>query len=252
MDIHVLTLFPTMFQGPFGQSVIKRAVERGLVQIQIQDIREYAHDRHHTTDDYQYGGGPGMVMKPELVFEAVEYSLSGYSPEVRQDLPVILLSPQGRRFHQGVAEELAGRPGMVLICGHYQGVDERIRENLATDEISIGDFVLTGGELAAMVLVDAVVRLLPGVVGSADSVQGDSITSGLLQHPLYTRPPIYRNLEVPPILLSGDHGAIARWRRQQSLLRTLRQRPDLLDRVELTQEDVAFLRSHGYSASSPA
>ena len=246
MDIHVLTLFPTMFQGPFDQSVIKRAVERGLVQIQIQDIREYAHDRHHTTDDYQYGGGPGMVMKPEPVFEAVEYSLSGYSPEVRQDLPVILLSPQGRRFHQGVAEELAGRPGMVLICGHYQGVDERIREDLATDEISIGDYVLTGGELAAMVLVDAVVRLLPGVVGSADSVQGDSITSGLLQHPLYTRPPLYRDLEVPPILLSGDHAAIARWRRQQALLSTLRKRPDLLVKVDLTQEDLAFLRSHGY------
>ena len=246
MDIHVLTLFPTMFQGPFDQSVIKRAVERGLVQIQIQDIRGYAHDRHHTTDDYQYGGGPGMVMKPEPVFEAVEYSLSGYSPEVRQDLPVILLSPQGRRFHQGVAEELAGRPGMVLICGHYQGVDERIREDLATDEISIGDYVLTGGELAAMVLVDAVVRLLPGVVGSADSVQGDSITSGLLQHPLYTRPPLYRDLEVPPILLSGDHAAIARWRRQQALLSTLRKRPDLLVKVDLTQEDLAFLRSHGY------
>ena len=249
MDIHVLTLFPTMFQGPFGQSVIKRAVEKGLVQIQLQDIREYAHDSHHTTDDYQYGGGPGMVMKPEPVFEAVEYSLSGFSPEVRQDLPVILLSPQGRRFHQGVAEELAGRPGMVLICGHYQGVDERIRENLATDEVSIGDYVLTGGELAAMVLMDAVVRLLPGVVGSVGSVQGDSITSGLLQHPLYTRPPLYRDLEVPPILLSGDHGAIATWRRQQALLRTLHQRPDLLEEVKLTQEDLAFLRSHEYGKS---
>ena len=246
MRIHILTLFPAMFQGPFHQSVIKRAVERGLVQIQIRDIRDHTHDSHHTADDYQYGGGAGMVMKPEPIFEAVEDALAHYSQEARREMPVILLSPQGRLLHQKVAEELARRPGMVLICGHYEGVDERISETLATDEISIADYVLTGGELAAMVLVDAVVRLIPGVVGSAESVQGDSITSGLLQHPLYTRPPVYRDLEVPPVLLSGNHGDIARWRRQQSLLRTLKRRPDLLEVAELTPEDLAFLQSHGY------
>ena len=187
-----------------------------------------------------------MVMKPEPIFEAVEDALAHYSQEARREMPVILLSPQGRLLHQKVAEELARRPGMVLICGHYEGVDERISETLATDEISIADYVLTGGELAAMVLVDAVVRLIPGVVGSAESVQGDSITSGLLQHPLYTRPPVYRDLEVPPVLLSGNHGDIARWRRQQSLLRTLKRRPDLLEVAELTPEDLAFLQSHGY------
>ena len=235
-----------MFQGPFDQSVIKRAVERGLVRIQIRDIRDYTHDSHHTADDYQYGGGPGMVLKPEPVFEAVEEALSGCSQGTRSETPVILLCPQGRLFHMGIAEELAKAPGMALICGHYEGVDERIRENLATDEISIGDYVLTGGELATMVLVDAVVRLIPGVVGSAESVHGDSITSGPLQHPLYTRPPAYRDLEVPPILLSGNHGKIARWRRQQSLLRTLKRRPDLLEAAELTNIDMEFLRSHGY------
>ena len=246
MKVQILTLFPPMFQGPFDQSVIKRAVETGLVQIQIHDIRENTHDSHHTVDDYQYGGGPGMVMKPEPVFEAVEEAMEGYSAEVRADIPIILLSPQGRLLNQTVAEELAGKPAMVLICGHYEGVDERIRENLATDEISIGDYVLTGGELGAMVLVDAVVRLIPGVVGSTESVAGDSITSGLLQHPLYTRPPEYRDLEVPPILVSGNHGEIARWRREQGLLRTLKRRPELLDVYELTREDIEFLRFRGW------
>ena len=246
MEIHILTLFPSMFQGPFSLSVINRAVERGLLGIRVRDIRDHAHDAHHTTDDYQYGGGPGMVMKPEPVFEALEESLSGYAANVRRETPIILLSPQGRPFQQSTAEELAGRSNLVLICGHYEGVDERIRANLATDEISIGDFVLTGGELAAMVVVDAVARLIPGVVGSPESVLGDSITSGLLQHPLYTRPPGFQGLEVPPVLLSGDHGAIAKWRRQQALLRTLNQRPDLLDKAALTPEDLGFLRSHGY------
>jgi len=190
-----------------------------------------------------------MVMKPEPVFEAVEDALSRYSQEEQRQVPIILLSPQGRLLHQKIAEELARKPGMVLICGHYEGVDERIREGLATDEISIGDYVLTGGELAAMVLVDAVVRLIPGVVGSAESVRGDSITSGLLQHPLYTRPPVYRNLEVPPVLLSGNHSEIARWRRQQALLRTLKRRPDLLEMTELTRDDLEFLQSHGYRRS---
>ena len=191
-----------------------------------------------------------MVLKPEPVFEAVEDALSQHSQEVRREMPVVLLSPQGRLLRQGIAQELARKPGMVLICGHYEGVDERIRANLATDEISIGDYVLTGGELAAMVLVDAVVRLVPGAVGSEESVQGDSITTGLLQHPLYTRPPVYRDLEVPSILVSGNHGEIARWRKQQALLRTLKLRPDLLDAADLAPEDLEFLRAHGYSGEN--
>ena len=246
MYIHILTLFPAMFQGPFHHSLIKRAMERGLVQIEIRDIRDYTHDGHHTADDYLYGGGPGMLMKPEPVFEAVEDSLAQCHQELQQDVPVVLLSPQGRLLQQRTAEELAQGPGMVLICGHYEGVDERIREHLITDEISVGDYVLTGGELAAMTLVDTVVRLVPGVVGSAGSVAEDSITSGLLQYPQYTRPPVYRDLKVPPVLLSGNHGEIARWRRHQSLLKTLERRPDLLEEAMLTPEDSEFLRAHGY------
>ena len=246
MDIDILTLFPHMFQGPFQYSVIKRAVERDLVRIRISDIRDYTHDAHHTADDYQYGGGPGMVLKPEPVFAAVDGVFSRHPDEVRKKMPVILLSPQGRLFDQEIAAGLSQGPGMVLICGHYEGVDERIRCNLATLDLSIGDYVLTGGELAAMVVVDAVARLLPGVVGSEDSILGDSITSGLLQHPLYTRPATYSRLEVPEVLLSGHHVEIARWRRQQALLRTLERRPDLLRTADLTPEDLDFLESHGY------
>ncbi len=246
MRIHILTLFPGMFHGPLSESVIQRAVDKGLVQIGIHDIRDHTHDTHHTADDYQYGGGPGMVIKPEPIFEATQNALSNHSAEERLDIPVILLSPQGRRLRQPVAEELAQRTGIVLICGRYEGVDERIREHLATDEISIGDYVLTGGELAAMVIVDSVVRLIPGVVGSAESVEGDSLTTGLLQHPLYTRPQMHEDLEVPPILLSGNHKEIALWRRQQALLRTLQRRPDLLEEATLTREDLKFLTGHGY------
>ena len=246
MQIHILTLFPNMFQGPFHESIVKRAVKSGLVELDLRDIRSYAHDKHHTADDYQYGGGPGMVMKPEPIFEAVEDVLSRYDQEMRQDVPIILLSPQGRLFNQAIAEGLAQKPGVVLICGHYEGVDERIREALASDEVSIGDYVLSGGELAAMVVTEAVTRLLPGVVGSMESVAGDSITSGLLQHPVYTRPPEYRGQEIPQVLLSGNHGEIARWRRQKSLLKTLQGRPDLLEEAELTPEDLRFLKAHGY------
>ena len=246
MDIHILTLFPGMFHGPFDHGVVGRAAGRGLVRIHLQDIRDHTHDAHRTADDYQYGGGPGMVMKPEPVFEAVDHALSGFSAGDRARVPVVLLSPQGRRFDQAAAAELASKPGLVLICGHYEGVDERVRESLATDDVSIGDYVLTGGELAAMVVADAVVRLLPGVVGSPESVQGDSITSGLLQHPLYTRPPVYRGLGVPPVLLSGDHGEVDRWRREQALLRTLEKRPDLLEKADLDDDDLRFLAAHGY------
>ena len=246
MDIHILTLFPGMFHGPFDYSVVRRAVDKGLVRVHLRDIRDHTHDSHHTADDYQYGGGPGMVMKPEPVFEAVDDALAGFSPDGRARVPVVLLSPQGRRLDQAVARELASGSGFVLICGHYEGVDERVREGLANDDVSIGDYVLTGGELAAMVVTDAVVRLLPGVVGSPESVQGDSITSGLLQHPVYTRPPVYREMGVPPVLLSGDHGQVDRWRREQALLRTLRQRPDLLEKADLNDDDSRFLADHGY------
>ena len=249
MDIRILTLFPGMFHGPFDHSVVGRAVKRGLVRIQVRDIRDHTYDSHHTADDYQYGGGPGMVMKPEPIFEAVEDALSDLPRGAPPDVPVVLLSPQGRRLDQQVAAELASRPGLVLICGHYEGVDERVRQALATDDISIGDYVLTGGELAAMVVADAVVRLLPGVVGSPESVRGDSITSGLLQHPVYTRPPVYRDLGVPPVLLSGDHGEVDRWRREQALLRTLEKRPDLLEKADLEDDDLRFLASHGYRGS---
>ena len=247
MDVHILTLFPGMFEGPFQYSVVRRAVDKGLLGIHITDVRDYASDRHRTADDYQYGGGPGMVMKPEPVFEAVENVLGAYSVESRENVAIVLLSPQGRLFHQKVAQDLVSRPGIVLVCGHYEGVDERIRENLATHEISIGDYVLTGGEIAAMALVDCVVRLIPGAVGSEDSVLGDSITTGLLQHPVYTRPSEYRGHPVPDVLLSGNHAEIARWRRQQTLLRTLRGRPDLLEEAQLSGEDREFLRSQGYS-----
>ena len=249
MDIHILTLFPGMFHGPFDYSVVGRAVARGLVRIHLRDIRDHTHDSHNTADDYQYGGGPGMVMKPEPVFEAVDDALAGFSSDARPRVPVVLLSPQGRRLDQAVASELASTPGFVLICGHYEGVDERVREGLATDDVSIGDYVLTGGELAAMVVTDAVARLLPGVVGSPESVQGDSITTGLLQHPVYTRPSVYRDMEVPPVLLSGDHGQVDRWRREQALLRTLERRPDLLDSADLNDDDLRLLAARGYRRS---
>lgn len=227
-------------------SMLGRAIQRGLLSVQIVDIRSYTHDAHGTADDYQFGGGPGMVLKPEPIFEAVEDSFAVYPEKIRDEIPLILLSPQGRKLDQELVLELAEAPALALICGHYAGVDERIRANLATHDVSIGDYVLTGGELAAMVIVDAVSRFTPGVVGSADNVQEDSITSGLLQHPLYTRPADYRGMEVPEILRSGHHAEIERWRRQESLRRTLLHRPDLLPSAELNDVDLQFLAGMGY------
>ncbi len=247
MRFDILTLFPEMFSGPFDHSMLKKASDRGLIDIHVHDIRKFAHGPHHVADDYQYGGGPGMVMKPEPVFEAVEHALSFHAVPV----PVVLLSPQGRVFNHDMAREFAQEPGMTLICGHYGGVDERVRTSLATCDVSIGDYVVTGGELAAMVVVDAVARLTPGVVGSESSVSEDSFATGLLQHPIYTRPPEHQGMEVPAELLSGNHEAIARWRREQSLLRTLQLRPDLLDKAPLSQEDLKFLRGRGYEKDSP-
>ena len=236
MKIHILTLFPGMFVGPFTESIIKRAIDRGLVEIAIHNIRDYTSDRHHVVDDSPYGGGPGMVLKPEPLFEAVAAIKSecGESERGESELPVLLLTPQGRLFDQRAAEELAKCEEMILICGHYEGVDERVREHLVTDEISIGDYILSGGELAAMVVVDALVRQLPGALGSGESVGEDSHSSGLLEYPQYTRPQSFRGWEVPEVLLSGNHAAIARWRREQSLRRTIRRRPDLLERAALS------------------
>jgi len=250
MRFHVLTLFPEAFKGPLDHSMVARASVRQLVDIQLVDIRAYTHDPHGTADDYQFGGGAGMVLKPEPIFEAVEAVLAPYSATERAAIPIILLSPQGVVLDQGGVEELARCPALVLICGHYAGVDERVRQHLATRELSIGDYVLTGGELAAMVLIDAVARLVPGVVGSPENVQEDSITSGLLQHPLYTRPAEYRGRSVPEVLLSGNHAQIARWRRHESLRRTLEMRPDLLESAPLTAEDLAYLRSLGHHRGS--
>ena len=246
MRFHVLTLFPQSFPGPLGDSMVGMACQRGLISIDVTDIRAYTHDAHGTADDYQFGGGPGMVMKPEPIFEAVEAVLSNMAPADRQGAEVILLSPQGEVFNQKMAEDLANSPDLVFICGHYAGVDDRVRQRLITREVSLGDFVLTGGELAAMAMIDAISRLSPGVVGSMENVTQDSISSGLLQHPLYTRPAQFRDMETPQVLLSGHHAEIEKWRRRESLKRTLERRPGMLDTAQLTPEDLEYLQSLGY------
>jgi tRNA (guanine37-N1)-methyltransferase len=232
VHINILTLFPEMFQGPFGTGIFQRATSRRRLSITIHNIRDYTHDRHATADDYPYGGGAGMVLKPEPIFEAVE----SIRP-VAGETAVILLTPQGRLLCQQVAADLSRHEQLILICGHYEGVDERVRAHLVTDEISIGDYVLSGGELAAMVLVDTVVRLIPGVLGSPASLAEDSCTGGLLEYPQYTRPLVYRGWSVPEVLLSGSHARIARWRREQAIRRTLARRPELLDKSNLRPEE---------------
>jgi tRNA (guanine37-N1)-methyltransferase len=241
MHFDILTLFPDTFEGVFSESIVKRAREAGLVSIAIHNIRDYATDKHHITDEPPYGGGGGMIMKPEPIFRAVEAILGlgeGQEPEV----PVVLLSPQGRLFTQAAARELSRHPHLVLICGHYEGVDERVRQFLATDEISIGDYVLTGGEIPAMVIVDAVTRLVPGVLGDPGATFEDSHAEGLLEYPHYTRPPVFRGHPVPEVLLSGNHAEIVRWRRQEALRRTFERRPDLLAKAQLSPADREFLR----------
>jgi tRNA (guanine37-N1)-methyltransferase len=237
----IFTLFPEMFNSPFDASIVRRARETGQVALALHNIRDYAIDRHHVTDDTPYGGGGGMVMKPEPIWNAVE-SVLGFDPTGRSDIPpIILLTPQGRSFDQMVARELANHTRLVLICGRYEGVDERVRRYLATDEISIGDYVLTGGEIPAMVLVDAVVRLVPGVLGDPGATADDSHASGLLEYPHYTRPAVYRGHQVPEVLLSGHHAEVDRWRRREALRRTHRRRPDLLDHAELSPTDREIL-----------
>ena len=224
MRIDVVTIFPPLLAGAFEQSIIKRARDRGIVDIQIHDLRDHTDDRHRTVDDYPYGGGAGMVMKPEPWFRAVE-SLRDQGNPGR----AILLTPQGKRLDQSLVQRLASEDRLIVLCGRYEGVDERVREHLVDEEVSIGDYVLSGGEPAAVVLVDAVVRLQPGALGSAESTVEESFADGLLEYPQYTRPPEFRGWRVPDILLSGDHGAVERWRREQQIERTRQRRPDLLD-----------------------
>jgi len=237
MHIDILTLFPEMFDSPFSISILKRAIDRKLVSIGLHNIRDHTHDKHHIVDDYTYGGGAGMILKPEPIFEAVDSIRAGLDGQEPSQLPVILLTPQGRRFCQEIAHELSKYSHLILICGRYEGVDERVRQHLVTDEISIGDYVLSGGELAAMVVVDAVVRLLPGVLGSEVSAADDSHATGLLEYPQYTRPEVYRGWSVPQVLLSGDHAQIAKWRREQAIQRTVERRPELLDKANLCLEE---------------
>ncbi len=236
MRIDILTLFPGMFSGVLNESILKRASERGKVTYNVINIRDFSTDKHRTVDDYPYGGGAGMVLKPEPVFRAVDHV-----KELADDKPrIILLCPQGERYTQRKAEQLAKEKHLVFICGHYEGYDERIR-SIVTDEISIGDYVLTGGELGAMVIIDSVVRLLPGVLGNEDSPVHDSFSTGLLEHPHYTRPREYRGMKVPDVLLSGDHKRIEEWRKKESLKRTLKRRPDLLKDYPLTDEEKQWL-----------
>ncbi len=237
MRIDVFTLFPAMFDGPLTESILKRAQESGLLAIQLHDIRDYATDKHRVTDEPPYGGGGGMIMKVEPVVSAVEAVLG----EALRQVPVILTTPQGRVFSQAVARELAAQPRLAFICGRYEGVDERVRQLVVTDEISIGDYVLTGGELPAMVMIDAIARHIPGVLGARWAADDDSHATGLLEYAHYTRPPVYRGLEVPAPLLSGDHAGIDRWRRQDALRRTWERRPDLLLTAALTEAEKHML-----------
>src|SRR5260221_1348180 len=234
MHLDIYTLSPGMFQGPFSESILKRARERELLSIVLHNIRDATTDKHHVVDDYPYGGGAGMVMKPEPIFAAIEAGYLGG--------PIILSAPQGRLFNQRIAQELAQQPRITLLCGHYEGIDERVRQHLVTDEISIGDYVLTGGELAAMIIVDAVSRLLPGVLAEA-STHEESHTSGLLEYPQYTRPPEFRGWHIPDVLLSGNHAEIARWRRKESLRLTRQRRPDLFAQLDLSSKaDMKLLK----------
>jgi len=242
MRFEVFTILPEVFPPYLDTSILNRARQNGLIDVRVHNIRDYTHDKHHTTDDTPYGGGGGMVMKPEPVFEAVESVLGDIASRSQPViLPVILLTPQGRVFTQRVAEELSDYEHIALICGRYEGVDERIREQLVTDEISVGDYVLTGGELPALMIIDALSRLIPGVLGDPTGAEDDSHSMGLLEYPHYTKPPEFRGWKVPDVLVSGNHARIEKWRREQALTRTFNKRPDMLERTELTREDIKFI-----------
>lgn len=237
MRIDVLTTFREIIECGVGYSIVKRAREKGILDARVHDLRDYTHDRHRSTDDEPFGHGVGMVMKPEPIFEAVEAIIAeaGGRPDV------VMMTPQGRKFSQDVARELSQREHAIIICGHYEGMDERVREHLVSDEISIGDYVLTGGELPALVVIDAVTRLLPGALGTEEAAEQESFAGGLLEYPHYTRPAEFRGWRVPDVLLSGHHAEMDKWRRKQSLKRTLERRPDLLEQAELSNEDCKML-----------
>jgi len=242
MQFDVFTLLPEVFPSYLDTSILKRARQKGLIDVRVHNFRDFTHDKHHTTDDTPYGGGGGMVMKPEPVFEAVESVLGLATLQAQPAIvPVILLTPQGRVFNQRVAEELSRYERIALLCGRYEGVDERIREHLVTDEISIGDYVLTGGELPAMIIIDAVSRLIPGVLGDPTGAEDDSHSMGLLEYPHYTKPPEFRDWKVPDVLASGNHAQIDKWRREQALTRTLHKRPDMLETADLSEKDKKFI-----------
>jgi tRNA (guanine37-N1)-methyltransferase len=237
MRIDVLTLFPQMFDGPMTESMLWKARDRGLLDLHLHDIRQWTTDKHRTADDTPYGGGGGMIMKPEPVAAGIEAVLEGTPPGT----PVLLMTPQGRVFSHTIAKELAGYERLVFVCGRYEGIDDRVRQLLVTDELSIGDYVLTGGELPAMVMIDALVRHIPGVLGAEGAADADSHADGILEGPHFTRPVEFRGLRVPPVLQDGDHGKIQRWRRQESLRRTWQNRPELLLKAQLTEEEQYFL-----------
>lgn len=239
MRFDILTLFPEMFTGPLTESILKRAQAAGLIEIGIHNIRDYATDKHRTCDDTPYGGGAGMVMKAVPLAAAIR-AVTQTDEELAEKPTVIFMTPDGEVFSQALAEELASKKRLVFLCGHYEGIDERIRESFVDREISIGDYVLTGGELAAMVVIDAVSRLVPDVL-DAESIVEESHSDHLLEYPHYTRPAVWEGREVPPVLLSGHHGEVAKWRRQQRLARTYKRRPDLLAKAELSKQDRAFL-----------
>ena len=240
----VLTIFPGMFVGPLDQSILGRAQAAGLVTVQVHDLREWTHDRHRTVDDAPFGGGPGMVMKPEPLFEAIE----ALQPLAEPRATVIFMSPQGRRLDRALVDELAAYPRLLLVCGRYEGVDERVLEHVVDMEVSIGDFVVSGGELPAMVVIDAVSRRIPGVLGSEGSLEEESFDEGLLEYPQYTRPAEFRGWPVPEILLSGHHAEIAKWRRRLRMLRTRLRRPDLLPRSRLTPAERTWLAAQPFEA----
>ncbi|OWZ84206.1 tRNA (guanosine(37)-N1)-methyltransferase TrmD [Natranaerobius trueperi] len=239
MKIDILTLFPSMFYGVLGSSILKRAISKDHIQVNLIDIRDHSNDKHNKVDDYPYGGGAGMVMKPEPIFNV--FDELNKTPGYFRDQKTIFMTPQGKKYSQKKAQELSQLDRITILCGHYEGVDERVRDNLVDEELSIGDFVLTGGELPAMVIMDSVVRLLPGVLGDEASAQADSFNDYLLEHPHYTRPAIFRGTDVPKVLLSGNHAQIDRWRKKESLKRTLTRRPDLLENVKLNDFEKKLL-----------
>ncbi len=232
MLIDIITLFPSMFQGPFEESMVKRAIDQGLVRVRINNLRDYAEGKHRQVDDYPYGGGKGMILKPEPIFSAVEH----LSAQTKEYTWKVLLSPQGKTFNQAKCKELSPKKHLLLLCGHYEGVDERVRDHLVDEEISIGDYILTGGELPAMVITEAVIRLIPGLLDE-EALHDESFAEHLLEYPQYTRPPVFEGLSVPEVLLSGNHALIKKWRRQQAIYKTACRRPDLLEKAGISEKE---------------